>query len=172
MKLAPRMIQSMEILQLPILALQERIEEELTENPVLEKVEKDPTLPDETESDERENPDAPNIDEKEVVVDDAHDNADDFERLVNLDQDVPEYFDERPRVSANRVAEQGERAHDQMANLVGRPESLYDYLMHQIGELDVEPRLAAIAERIISTLDPADGGRFTARTTPRSPTMR
>src|SRR5437762_7386006 len=34
--LAPRMIQSMEILQLPIMALQERIEQELEENPVLE----------------------------------------------------------------------------------------------------------------------------------------
>src|SRR5258706_789655 len=34
--LAPRMIQSMEILQLPIAALQERIEKELQENPVLE----------------------------------------------------------------------------------------------------------------------------------------
>ena len=39
MKLAPRMIQSMEILQLPILALQERIEQELNSNPVLEAVE-------------------------------------------------------------------------------------------------------------------------------------
>ena len=36
MILAPRMIQSMEILQLPIMALQERIEHELEENPVLE----------------------------------------------------------------------------------------------------------------------------------------
>ncbi len=36
MKLAPHMIQSMEILQLPILALQERIEQELDSNPVLE----------------------------------------------------------------------------------------------------------------------------------------
>ena len=34
--LAPRMIQSMEILQLPIMALQERIQQELQENPVLE----------------------------------------------------------------------------------------------------------------------------------------
>ena len=36
MKLAPHMIQSMEILQLPLLALQERIEQELNSNPVLE----------------------------------------------------------------------------------------------------------------------------------------
>ena len=35
-KLAPRMIQSMEILQLPIMALQERIEQEMNENPMLE----------------------------------------------------------------------------------------------------------------------------------------
>lgn len=160
MKLAPRMIQSMEILQLPILALQERIEQELTENPVLEMTEKDPALPD--ESSERENPDAPNIDEKEVLVDNAHDNADDFERLVNLDAEVPDYFDERPRVSSNRIAEDGERAHDQMANLAGRSESLYDHLVHQIGEMDVDPRVEAIAERVISTLDPEDGGRFTA----------
>ena len=39
-KLAPRMIQSMEILQLPILALQERIEQEMNENPVLERTRK------------------------------------------------------------------------------------------------------------------------------------
>jgi RNA polymerase sigma-54 factor len=34
--LTPRMIQSMEILQLPLLALEERIEQELENNPVLE----------------------------------------------------------------------------------------------------------------------------------------
>src|SRR5271163_594724 len=34
--ISPRMIQSMEILQLPVMALQERIEHELQENPVLE----------------------------------------------------------------------------------------------------------------------------------------
>ena len=39
MKLAPRMIQSMEVLQLPLLALQEKIEAELNSNPVLELVE-------------------------------------------------------------------------------------------------------------------------------------
>ena len=43
--LAPRMIQSMEILQLPILALQERIEQEMEENPVLEMSEEVPDLP-------------------------------------------------------------------------------------------------------------------------------
>src|SRR6187397_2178800 len=35
LRMAPRMIQSMEILQLPIMALQERIDQELSENPIL-----------------------------------------------------------------------------------------------------------------------------------------
>src|SRR5215203_4918596 len=35
LRMAPRMIQSMEILQLPLLALQERIDQELIENPIL-----------------------------------------------------------------------------------------------------------------------------------------
>lgn len=46
MKLAPRMIQSMEILQLPLMALEERIEQELSANPVLERKESDMEQPD------------------------------------------------------------------------------------------------------------------------------
>ena len=45
--LAPRMIQSMEILQLPLMALQERIEQEMESNPMLEQVEVDENEPDE-----------------------------------------------------------------------------------------------------------------------------
>ena len=41
--ISPRMIQSMEILQLPVMALQERIEHELQENPVLELRNRAPT---------------------------------------------------------------------------------------------------------------------------------
>ncbi len=39
MKLAPRMIQSMEVLQMPMLALQERVDQELESNIALEIVE-------------------------------------------------------------------------------------------------------------------------------------
>ena len=45
--LAPRMIQSMEILQLPLMALQERIEQEMEDNPVLDQVEVDADEPEE-----------------------------------------------------------------------------------------------------------------------------
>ena len=43
--LAPRMIQSMEILQLPLMALQERIEQEMEDNPCLDQVEVDENEP-------------------------------------------------------------------------------------------------------------------------------
>src|SRR5688500_550010 len=95
MKLAPRMIQSMEILQLPMMALQERIEQELVENPILEAVEGDPALPE--EADEPEAEVKRDVDQKELVVDEKHNNADDFERLVNMDQDMPDTFDDSMR---------------------------------------------------------------------------
>ncbi|MEQ8788521.1 MAG: RNA polymerase factor sigma-54 [Pirellulaceae bacterium] len=156
MTLAPRMIQSMEILQLPIMQLEERIEQEMNENPLLEMREEDPSLPENQE--ERENPDAPESTEKELVVDNEHNNADDFERLLDLDRDVPDYFDEKPRVSSTRVDEESDRKHDAMANVVDRPESLQDYLLHQLGELEVPDLLEKMAERIISALDAKDGG--------------
>ena len=91
-KLAPRMIQSMEILQLPVLALQERIEQEMSENPLLELVEDE--LQTESEADEVDNPDAPTESERELVVDSEHDNKADFERLVQMDNDLPSTFDQ------------------------------------------------------------------------------
>ena len=156
-KLAPRMIQSMEILQLPIMQLQERIEQELAENPALELLDRDPSLPDEASS-EAESPKEKDVEQKELVVDEAHNNTDDFERLLNLSQDVPDYFDERPRSSAGRMEEDAERRADAIANIATRPESLQDHLLGQLGELEVDDDMRAMCERIISCLDASDGG--------------
>src|SRR5688572_15618296 len=160
-KLAPRMIQSMEILQLPIMALQERIEQELNENPVLELREEDPNVPEEPAA-ETVNPDAPAETERELVVDEKSDNVADFERLLELDRDIPEYFDDRPRMSANRSDEDDERKHDAIANIADRPESLNDYLLHQLGELELDEELEKLCERIISSVDARDGGYLRA----------
>src|SRR5579862_4030056 len=85
MILAPRMIQSMEILQLPVMALQERIEHELGENPVLELKEpgadedgsagglEDEELPSQVAEET-----VPVVDpEKELVIEDKGDNEQD-----------------------------------------------------------------------------------------------
>jgi RNA polymerase sigma-54 factor len=100
------------------------------------------------------------VEEKELVVDERQDNADDFERLLELDRDVPDYFDEFPRRSVNRMEAESDRKHDEMANLESRPQSLQDFLLVQLGEMELDPELLEIAERIISCLDPSDGGYF------------
>lgn len=147
------MIQSMEILQLPLMALQERIEQEIQENPVLEMLEQDPDLPEEQL--EAENPDAPTTEERELVVDETKNNQDDFERLLNLDgEEWPDTFDERPRLSSTRLEEEGDRQHDAMANMVSRPQSLHDYLREQIGWWELDEPTRQMCERIIYNLDP------------------
>jgi RNA polymerase sigma-54 factor len=158
-KLAPRMIQSMEILQLHALALKERIEQEMAENPLLEQQDSDPLAPDDSEEDfDANSKDTRSENEKELVVDNDHDNQEDFERLQNMISELPNTFDESFRRSANRIQEDSDRRHDLMANAVSRPESLNDFLLHQLSEMDIDDRVEQIAERIISTLDARDGG--------------
>lgn len=152
--LAPRMIQSMEILQLPILALQERIEQELQENPILELREDQPDAAEEPiEAADREIPDAPTEEERELVIDDTKDNSDDFERLMKMDEEWPDHFEERSGPSRQQAEEAGERKLDAMANMVARPQSLNDYLRDQLGWFDLDEALRAMAERIIYNLD-------------------
>src|SRR3982751_6870488 len=83
--LTPRMIQSMEILQLPLALLEERIEQELQSNPVLEMSEG------ESESDViADAPDAVRADrteeEQALVVREDSDHAEDFDRLSKLSE--------------------------------------------------------------------------------------
>src|SRR5713226_7400939 len=96
MILAPRMIQSMEILQLPIMALQERIQQELQENPVLELKEAtgDEQTPEEeatpaaAESEDATNP------ETELVIDEAGDKESDFDRLEAFESNWEDRYNE------------------------------------------------------------------------------
>src|SRR6188472_2647119 len=145
--LAPRMIQSMEILQLPIMALQERIEQEIQENPVLDLAEEEIELPEETA--EAENPNAPSEEERELVVGEEKNNEEDFERLLNMDEEWPDHFEERSRPSASRMEEEGQRAHDAMANMIARPQSLQDHLHNQLSWFDLSPTVRQMCDRII-----------------------
>jgi RNA polymerase sigma-54 factor len=144
------MIQSMEILQLPIQALEARIDSELSENPLLERIEEDFPAPD--SSADRENPDAPTATgEKELVVDDKS-GKDDFERLLDLHREIPDHFD-GPKPSSNRVQQASDRQHDQIANLAARPVTLRDALDLQLHELDLPTNLLRMCERVVSSLD-------------------
>lgn len=159
MKLAPRMIQSMEILQLPIMALNERIEQELAENVVLENATADEETPDaevETVTEPSRDGDVPakDVEQRELIVDNDHNNEADFERLLEMSAEWPEdNISEGSRPSSNRIEEEGDRKHDAMSNMVDRPQSLHEYLLDQFGFFNCDKRIREFAEYLIQNLD-------------------
>jgi len=152
MKLAPQMIQSMEILQMSVMALQEKIDQELEENVVLEAVD-----PKQQDSYEEEMPTASastEIEQQEMVVDNDHNNEADFERLLELSAEWPEdNFTSGGKPSANRIDEFSDRQHDLIGNLEAHPQSLQDYLLEQFHFYEIDPEERDFGEFLIQNLD-------------------
>jgi RNA polymerase sigma-54 factor len=166
MKLAPRMIQSMEILQMPMLALQERIEQELEANIALEQVEPGvdssydgeidgPVIENEDDREER-------LGTRELVVGEQTPGAtDDWERLGAIESTYNEAFENEyssgPQ-SFRTPAGTGERDKkmDAMANVAARGASLTDQLLDQWKFAEVDHDIALAGQRIIGYVD-ADG---------------
>ena len=144
--LAPRMIQSMEILQLPQLALEERIEQEIQDNETLEVVEGDGET---AAAAPLEKP----VEEKPLVVDQDHANQDDFERSYDWATEYPDSDDDRSRPSASRIEESSDRYLDVMANMEERPETLSNHLSEQISDYELTPGEREAVERVIFNLD-------------------
>ena len=133
LRMAPRMIQSMEILQLPIMALQERIDQELSENPVLIDLRESSTPEPESEAEEA----APATTPEETT---EYDGPDDD-------------WGETHRMSRAALSEEADRKHDAMQNMASRPRSLHDDLSDQLAFLDADPTVRSLAEYIIFNLD-------------------
>src|SRR6516164_4056750 len=158
MVLAPRMIQSMEILQLPIMALEERIQQELQENPVLELKETneeggpvddgDAELVQTAESDEARDPGA-----AELVIDENSDNEVDFDRLEALSRDWDDHFNEEHRPSRDGMDEEGDKKHEALNNMASRPQSLQDHHADQLPFLDLTPEQIDLCRFVISHID-------------------
>jgi RNA polymerase sigma-54 factor len=163
--LAPRMIQSMEILQLPIMALQERIQQELQENPVLELKEESPDEQTPAEVEEAETAALAASEEsrdpgnEELVIDDKSDNELDFDRLEALNRDWEDHFNEEHRPSRNGMDEENDKKHDAMQNMASRPQSLQDYLADQLSFLDATPDQLRLIRFLVSHVD--DNGYLT-----------
>ncbi|HEY1684331.1 MAG TPA: RNA polymerase factor sigma-54 [Tepidisphaeraceae bacterium] len=150
--LTPRMIQSMEILQLPLTALEERIEQELQSNPVLEMGEADPDatpVMDESAGDTSET--------KALVVKENNDQAEDFERLAKISEylENEEYSSPQSLGSARMSSYDGERDKklDAMNNTAARGANLSDYLMGQWAFIECSPEVRAAGETLINYID-------------------
>lgn len=138
LKLAPRLIQSMEILALPAAALEERILQELESNVALEAQE--PGLDQELVQPEHEQPSGP---------DDG--SAEGFERLRELERSYGDLMDD----GAGAARSDGERDPKlaAMANTPSRAETLTDRLQHEWRLSDVAPELQAPGSFLIEYLN-------------------
>ncbi|MGV6813533.1 MAG: RNA polymerase factor sigma-54 [Phycisphaerales bacterium] len=156
MKMAPRMIQSMEILQMPLAELCERIEQELESNPTIELAEIEPTPSTDVGEDGSVGTD------RELVIE--PEGASDFARLdeyTNANPDAAENtyadskmtrdYEDLPRSRVSSGERDGKM--DAMASAPARAASLTDQLLDQWTLTDVDDRIRAIGEVLIQNLD-------------------
>ena len=162
LKLAPQIIQSIEILQLPAIELQDLVKQEMLENPTLELIEGDPD----------EAPPAPTTDdagarpEEPVTATSAEPEKPDeleaeFERIEGMESAWKESF-------GGRVGGLGEDGKDKkleaMQNTAAKPSSLQDYLFDQFSLLDLaDPRQRVIGEHLIYNIDDTRGWLGTSK---------
>ena len=143
LKLAPQIIQSIEILQLPALSLQELVETALGENEALERADDTPDPPEHVESENGEATEAER--EMEAV-------ADTLERLEKIQADSDRDYQDFGR---QRLAGGGEDAKfEAMNNTAAGTASLHEELYDQFVLLDPTDDERAIGRQLIFNLDP------------------
>ncbi|HYM21337.1 MAG TPA: RNA polymerase factor sigma-54 [Candidatus Kapabacteria bacterium] len=146
-RLTPVQVQYLKLLQLPAAELDERIKEELEENPMLEEIPQDelpddtlatsietsiiPTTPSESSTERDQPQEATERDNEYTLEDYINDETEGFKvpRSKNYDDD--------DREERGQVAE----------------ETLTESLINQLSLLDLSPRMRVLAEEIIGSLD-------------------
>jgi RNA polymerase sigma-54 factor len=141
MKLAPHMIQSMEILQLPMLALQERIEQELNSNPVLEIDEPDEDGGQKTE--------------------DRGQKTEDYKGDERLDEEVREYIEQGGEYTRAPQPEEQDPKLAAIKNAAAPAQSLHDYLEDQWRLVEADEPVKKAGSIIIDYID--DKGYLSVR---------
>jgi len=150
LKLAPQVIQSIEILQLPLMALRNRLDQELVENPLLEREEPD-AAGDEVEVAAEPAVESPADETVEVVEAKSADEGEDFEKF----SDFNEYYAEFDSEGESGTSSDGEKD-PKLEALENSPEpqvSLEEHLRAQLAYFDITDKTRQICENIIANLD-------------------
>jgi RNA polymerase sigma-54 factor len=142
-RLTPQLIQSMDILQLPLMALEQRINQELQTNPVLEY-----EPPDEA-SDEA--PPQSQDQREESALPDGED-AESFDHLERLIQENDFDPGDQPYARAQSQGETDAKM-EAMANTASRPESLQELLLEQWQFLNLSDDVRRAGEVIIDFIE-------------------
>ena len=150
MKLAPRMIQSMEILQLPALALLEKIEAELNTNPVLEQAEPD----DETQSQTQLDTPVETPDESSETADsDDANKPEEFQRLESVDEGFVDYLSRASSFRTSRYDSEPDKKIEAMQNTAAKGQSLHEFLTEQWRLVDAGNKTKKAGQLIIDYID-------------------
>ncbi|MCK7558729.1 hypothetical protein MKQ70_28565 [Chitinophaga sedimenti] len=145
-KLSPQQIQLMKLLQVPTAILEERIKEELEENPALEYGEDEQQPADDFSNNDTpdESSDGETDDFEPDGSENEYDNIDISEYVSEGDDEIADYKlrdDNYPDPDENRTIP------------IKVETSFHDYLLDQLGMLELDPRKSAIAEQIIGSID-------------------
>jgi RNA polymerase sigma-54 factor len=149
-KLSPQQIQLMKLLQIPTAQLEQRIKEEIEQNPALEEGENEDELEIETPQEETTLPET------------ESDSSDEYEEPaeeINAQEevDIAEYYDEDDEgVADYKTQDPGEFADPDDENKtipVAVSSSFHEYLEEQMGLLDIDDREEQIALHLIGSLD-------------------
>lgn len=139
--LAPELRQSLEYLQVPLLELQNLVQQELETNPTLEE------KPLETEQIEIE----PGT--SEVAKDEMEESfGEEFEVLAQLDDEWGDYFRQNRILPSGGQKDERER-HNFMIDSLTENESLQEHLLEQLKYLGLSDQRRKIAEMIIGNID-------------------
>lgn len=141
-RLSPQLVQSMEILQLPLMALEAKVREEMEQNPVLEEPEVEGVV---REPEQREEPPPSEASQAE---------AESFERLDRLGREYEFDPGDLP-YGRSSLSGGGERdaKMDAMANTATRGECLREQLMRQWALVDAEEPVKRAGEVLIDWMD-------------------
>lgn len=141
-RLSPQLIQSMEILQLPLLALEARVREELESNPVLEEIE--PTA---AEGNGEPTESADNTPEQKQEAE-GFERLDEMARTLELDPGDQPYAPPSRSYDGERDAKL-----DAMANTASRSETLNESLYRQWSLIEAAEPVKKAGEAIIDWMD-------------------
>ena len=140
-KLSPQQIQLMKLLQVPTANLEERIKEELEENPALETGTEDGAA-DEYDLDDN------NTDEFDGEADDVELSSDNAEK-VDLDDFLRHEDDDRGSDYGDYYGD----AEEKQSTPVSVETSFHEHLLDQLGMLELDEHSHNIAEQVIGSLD-------------------
>lgn len=156
LKLTPQQIQLLKLIQLPITALEQKIQEELENNPALETLENETITDDEVYSQE-------DIDENETnenIISDENEESGNSEEttIPENDIDIEDYMDYEELDSykyetSNHTTTDQERDFFSNNIQVSVEKNLNDILLEQLEMIDLDEKQYQIGEYIIGCLD-------------------